>query len=173
MHAEECRLGNTAPGSTAPSALGRTETKEGGGPHLTPGTGLVTGKTGLQGSSALLKNSVLSEQSTLRTGLSSLPQCHGGKGTALPRVLQTAGGRLLESVSEGDRHRFGGGVKLLESCHLLPSNKAVPCSAPLYLQRGAVACGQRPGCLLQGLPSPSLQTEVSPHLQLAKFLLSL
>lgn len=75
MQSEECQLGTTAPGPTTRSALGRMETKEGGGPRLTPRTGLVPGGTKLSGSSALRKYSALSEQSTLRTGLPSLPQC--------------------------------------------------------------------------------------------------
>lgn len=53
-----------------------------------------------------------------------------GRGQSFPGCSrQLGGGRHVESRSEGDRNRFGGGVKPLESCHLLPSNKAVPCSA--------------------------------------------
>lgn len=47
-------------------------------------------------------------------------------------------------MSGGDRYRFGGGVKLVESCHLLPSNKVIPCPVPLCLPLGGVACWQWP-----------------------------
>lgn len=107
--------------------------------------------------------------------LALCPSVMAGRGQSFPGCSrQLGGGRHVESTNEGDRNRCGGGVKLVEPCHLLPSNKVVPCSAlPAAFSSATLPAGNGPGLLLQGLPSPSSQARPSPHYHLAKFLLSL